>query len=81
MILSTLKELVRKHTTDVLKLKGKDIPVPTFELSRPPSRVPGDLAANVVLMLAKEVGEPPRQLAEEIIKEFGSWGVDFQDLA
>jgi arginyl-tRNA synthetase len=65
MILSTLRELVRERTSDVLKSKQKDETVPSFDLAVPPSKVPGDLAANVVLMIAKQVGQAPRQLAEE----------------
>src|ERR1044071_2639072 len=72
MILATLRELVRQRTTDVLKSKNKEETVPRFELSVPPSKVPGDLAANVVLMIAKQIGQPPRQLAEEILKGFPS---------
>ena len=70
MILSELRKLVQRRTEDVLKAKGKDIPIPSFDLSVPPSKIPGDLAANVPLMLAKKVGQPPRKLAEEIQKEF-----------
>lgn len=70
MIISSLEDLVRRRTLDVLKSKGKECSVPTFEISLPPPKVPGDLATNVVLMIAKEVGEPPRKLAEDILREF-----------
>lgn len=70
MIISSLKDLVRRRTEDVLKAKGKDNSVPAFDISLPPPKVPGDLASNVVLMIAKEVGEPPRKLAEDILKDF-----------
>lgn len=70
MILSTLRTLVRERTADVLKSKNKTLDLPRFDLSIPPSKVPGDLAANIVLMIAKSLGQPPRALAEEILKGF-----------
>ncbi len=66
MILSTLRDLIATHATDALKASGKEAAIPAFDLSTPPPRVPGDLAANVALMVAKAVGLPPRTLAESI---------------
>ncbi len=70
MILSALRTLVRERTTDVLKSQNKTLDLPRFDLSVPPSKVPGDLAANIVLMIAKPLGQPPRALAEAILKDF-----------
>lgn len=41
----------------------------TIELTRPRNAEHGDVATNVALMLAKRLGQPPRQLAERIIGE------------
>ncbi len=70
MIFDELKTLIADCTSELLKEKGKAVPVPDFDLSIPPPRVPGDLASNVPLMLAKQVGASPRQLAEQMIKTF-----------
>lgn len=71
MILSSLRTLVQERTADVLKSRNKAIDIPRFDLSVPPSKVAGDLAANVVLMIAKQAGLPPRSLAEDILKAIG----------
>ena len=70
MILSALRNLVEEQTAQMLKSRGADITVPVFDLSVPPPRIPGDLAANVVLMIAKQVGASPRELGEAILKSF-----------
>lgn len=72
MILTNLRQLLHKHTENVVKSKGKDLSIPPFDLSAPPPKVAGDLAANVTLMIAKQLGESPRKLAEEIIRTFPS---------
>lgn len=68
MILAELRELLSEHTLNVLKSKGKDIVMPSFDLATPPGKIPGDLAANMALVLAKQIGEAPHKLAAEIIK-------------
>lgn len=70
MILVDLKNIIATCTLDVLKSNGKSIPLPEFDLTSPPPRVPGDLASNVALMIAKQVGMSPRILAEKIIAAF-----------
>ncbi|OVE75731.1 arginine--tRNA ligase [bacterium F11] len=44
--------------------------IPNFDLSVPPPKIPGDLAANIPLVLAKKVNLSPRKLAEEILSNF-----------
>lgn len=70
MILAEIKKLVQQRTAEILARQGAAAEVPSFDLSVPPSHVPGDLATNVVLMIAKRVGQPPRRLAEEMIDGF-----------
>ncbi len=70
MILSELKQLISEATSHALASKGKSVPVPGFDISTPPPRVPGDVASNLPLMLAKQVGESPKKIAEDIIKIF-----------
>jgi arginyl-tRNA synthetase len=75
MILTSLRQIVRDRTAAVLKSKNKEIDVPHFDLSVPPSKIPGDLAANVVLMLAKQVGQSPKVLAEEVLAGLSAEGL------
>lgn len=70
MVLSTLRQLIEDQTRSVLEKQKKDLPLPDFDLSVPPSKIKGDLAANIVLMIAKQVGESPRKLAEQVIDDF-----------
>lgn len=75
MILSELKKLISTCTSEVLNAEGKPSDVPEFDLSTPPPRVPGDLASNVPLLIAKKVGMSPRALAEKIIAAFPKTGL------
>ncbi|MCG3204792.1 MAG: Arginine--tRNA ligase [Elusimicrobia bacterium] len=70
MILIELKKLISSCAMDVLTSQGKEADLPEFDLTNPPPRVPGDLATNVALALAKRVGTSPRSLAEQMIKSF-----------
>lgn len=72
MILTDLKEMIVSRTVLVLKEKGKEETIPFFELGLPPSKIKGDLAANISLVLAKKVGLSPVALAQDIIKQFPS---------
>ena len=72
MMLNAIKDLISARTLEVLHDRGAGMAaLPAYELSAPPPRVPGDLAANVAMVIAKEVGEPPRKLAEAIASSFG----------
>src|SRR5256885_14523854 len=71
MICTSIRELISDAARDALKARGRESALPAFDLSVPPPRVPGDLAANLALMVAKDLGEPPRKLAEEIIAAVG----------
>jgi len=55
-----------ERTREVLKSRPEKIDLPGFELALPPSKIPGDLAANIALALAKEVKGSPRDLAQKI---------------
>lgn len=70
MILAELRNLVERRTEELLRSKGKAHDVPSFDLSLPPPKIPGHLAANLPLMMAKVVGQSPRLFAEEIIRGF-----------
>ena len=50
-------------------LSGTEVDVPTEDslvLERPKSRDHGDYASNIALVLAKQVGRPPREFAEDL---------------
>ena len=50
-----------------------DAPVPeSVHVERPRSKAHGDYASNVALVLAKQAGRPPRQIAEIIAARLGS---------
>ncbi|MFN0117220.1 MAG: arginine--tRNA ligase [Elusimicrobiota bacterium] len=69
-IFNQIKNLVYDQVSLVLSAKGKVLNIPAFDLTVPPSKVPGDVATNVVLMVAKEAKENPKKLAEEIAAQF-----------
>jgi arginyl-tRNA synthetase len=68
MIHSSLRDLLKGRAAELLKSKGKDIDVPSFDLGLPPSKINGDLAANLPLLLAKHLGTSPKNVGEDIIK-------------
>lgn len=43
------------------------LPVPSYEVEHPADLAHGDYAANCALVLAKEVGQSPREVAERIV--------------
>jgi len=72
MIFNAIKDLITARTLEVLHERGSaSFSLPAFDLSVPPPRVPGDLAANVALVIAKDLGEAPKKLAEAIASSFG----------
>jgi len=65
IVLLRVMEDIRKQIEMVVKdLFGVDVQV---VLSVVPEGVEGDYACNVAMQLAKQVGKPPREIAEEII--------------
>ncbi len=70
MIQSALRELLKDGAAHLLKSKGKDAAVPHFDLGLPPSKIQGDLAANLPLLLAKPLSTSPKNVGEELIKSF-----------
>ncbi|MAZ56231.1 arginine--tRNA ligase [bacterium] len=59
----TLKNVVNNA------LKSLELPVEDFVIEHPALMSHGDYATNVALVVAKEVGQNPRELAEKIMKE------------
>lgn len=57
------------------------VAAPSFTLERPRESGHGDLAVNVALLLAKQVGLPPRQVAEILIRYFASPWVSRLEIA
>lgn len=70
MIQSALRELLKDGAAHLLKSKGMDATVPYFDLGLPPSKIQGDLAANLPLLLAKPLATSPKIVGEELIKSF-----------
>lgn len=58
------QDAIRAAVVAVLSDMGVDDVEPGFERPRDPTH--GDMATNVALTLAKRLGRPPRQIAEEI---------------
>ncbi len=72
LVIEQIKSLIREKTNALLSSKGKAMEIPPFDLSVPPSKVGGDLATNVTLILSKKAGMSPKGMAEEIQKAFPS---------
>lgn len=70
MIESALREILKSRASELLKSKGKDMDVPFFDLGLPPSKIQGDLAANLPLLLSKHLGASPKIIGEDFIKTF-----------
>lgn len=70
MIFQSLRDLISSYATGVLQKKDPSVAVPAFDLSVPPSKIPGDLATNLPLMLAKPLRTSPKMLADEMLKNF-----------
>lgn len=58
---------IRTALDAVLKELGAPAGIPV-QLERPRDPTHGDLATNVAMVLAKPLGRPPRQIAEEIVR-------------
>jgi arginyl-tRNA synthetase len=68
-----LRELVAQSLLD-LRRHGKlpqDLAVPDYVIERTKSREHGDYATNIALLLAKAAGLPPRELAQQLVANFG----------
>jgi arginyl-tRNA synthetase len=68
-----LRELVAQSLLDVRR-HGKlpqDLAVPDYVIERTKSREHGDYATNIALLLAKAAGLPPRELAQQLVANFG----------
>ena len=68
--------------TDVVARRGGTMSVDEVPIERPRNRAHGDWATNVAMRLAKPLGVPPRELAEELATAFrGLPGVASVDVA
>ena len=74
-------DAIRSALEDVLLGMGAEVDTITLERPRDPSH--GDLATNVALTLAKPLGRPPRQIAEDIANslDLAAAGVDSVEIA
>ncbi len=74
-------DAIRSALDDVLLGMGAEVDTITLERPRDPSH--GDLATNVALTLAKPLGRPPRQIAEDIANslDLAAAGVDSVEIA
>jgi arginyl-tRNA synthetase len=75
------QETIRSALAKVLaELGAEDAPI---QLERPRDSTHGDLSSNVAMVLAKKLGRPPRQIAEEIVArlDLGAAGVSAVEVA
>lgn len=74
-------ETIRTALTEVLSAMGVDDA--QIQLERPRDPTHGDVASNVAMTLAKKLGRPPRQIAEEIAEKLdrAAAGIDSVDVA
>lgn len=57
-----IKEIIKRVVAEICKTDS-------FTVERPSDPTKGDFACNVAMVLAKNVGKNPRELAEEIVKK------------
>ncbi len=63
--------MIAEEIKDLIKVAGANLGLPEadFTLEHPTELAHGDYAANVAMVLAKQVGKNPRELAEQIVAE------------
>lgn len=79
-----LGELIRTVATDVLERRGLGTEVVPEEraIERPKSPDHGDYSTNIAMRIAKQVGVPPRELAQWIAEELRTKdGIEAADVA
>ncbi len=70
---AALAELVRAAAAEVLKARDAGAALPeTVTVERPRNPEHGDYATNLAMRLAKQVGVPPRELAEQLAAELST---------
>ncbi len=79
---NTIKSLIEQALDQVSKTLSTPLDVPAIQVDRTKDVAHGDFASNIALLLAKQVGMPPRQLAETIVKHLPSHpGVEKTEIA
>ncbi|HEY4502740.1 MAG TPA: arginine--tRNA ligase [Candidatus Paceibacterota bacterium] len=58
-------DILSNHISEVLKEQG--FPIPAYIVEHPADLSHGDYTTNVVLILAKEIGKDPQELAQKIV--------------
>ncbi|MFH1509412.1 MAG: arginine--tRNA ligase [bacterium] len=69
MIRDRVKQLVAKATLSVTNKKQANFKMPKWILEHPDDLAHGDFAANIAMILAKELKENPKNLATEISEQ------------
>lgn len=65
-----MKEYLKYRVVEALNTLGIKGFVPTFE--KPKEGIYGDLSCNIAMVLAKELKRSPREIASQIISQFGT---------
>ncbi len=67
-----MKERLQGEFADALeRILGSDQEIPAFTLEAPRNPDHGDFACNAAMLLAKQLRQAPRQIAERIVAELG----------
>jgi len=67
-----VKERLQRAFSDALgRIIGSDQEIPAFTLEAPRNPDHGDFACNAAMLLAKQLRQAPRQIAERIVAELG----------
>ncbi len=67
-----MKERLQRAFSDALgRIIGSDQEIPAFTLEAPRNPDHGDFACNAAMLLAKQLRQAPRQIAERIVAELG----------
>ena len=67
-----MKERLQQEFRGALeRILGSDHEIPGFALEAPRNPDHGDFACNAAMLLAKQLRQPPREIAERIVAELG----------
>ena len=75
--MTDMRQILADAVTSALDTLG--LPVPPVQIERPARPEHGDWSTNVALVLARQVGRPPRDLAGDLAGTLGSMGVAHLD--
>lgn len=68
MIRRSIENDIRTQLSDLIK--RENIEIPSIILEVPRNKEHGEISCNIALIVAKQLGEPPRKIAERLVASF-----------